>query len=182
MSDGMPSPGAADPGPQIAPPGTLGAVDGRWDWLPRWLRPGTERTEGARGPRRRVELVVLVAVGALLAVATIGDLLRQVHLNQRFARDEHTFYAYTGYHPKSMSIWPGTNSTRDIACALPHRRTHINLCLVLTGPAGAQPRTIAGGFRLPFKHADRKLYRYGCFGLAAERQWCGASGPPPGIS
>jgi hypothetical protein len=148
-----------------------------WGWLPGWLRPGADPPDGARGDRRIVESAIVIAIGALLAAATFGDLMRTVHINQRVKRDERTFTAYTHYKPYKYSVLPGTNSTTDIACAVTSHTTRIQLCLLVDGPRAAYIRHVAGGFSLPVRRRDQARYRYQCFGLALARRMCRAAGP-----
>ena len=123
---------------------------------------------------------MLLAIGALLAAATIVDLARQVRVNHRISHDEHTFYAYAHYHPKKVAVTPGVRNTRDLACGPTSHTARVQLCLVITGPArpaNASLRTVAGGFYLPLRRPQTATYRYGCYGYAAEHAMCRASGP-----
>jgi hypothetical protein len=160
-----------------AQPATSEDLQRRYGWLPRWLRPGTDPPAGARGDRRLVEGFVLLAIGGLLAAATIGDLARAVRINHRISHDEHTFYAYAHYHPKKVTVTPGIRNTRDIACGPTSHTARVQLCLVVAGPANAPLRTIVGGFYLPLRRPQKATYRYGCYGYAAAHSMCRASGP-----
>ncbi len=150
---------------------TDAAPRGDWDWLPPSLRPREQRASEQHGRLWRVETLVLLAVFALLATATINDLVRQAHINQRFVADLATWRAYTHHDYKNVGVDQetyGPATHRDVVCGnteggAPNSKTQI--CLVMTGPTRAGRRTVSGGWYLPpFTTDDVKPVRYGCFG------------------
>jgi hypothetical protein len=52
----------------------------------------------------------------------------------------------------------------------------VRLCLMISGPTVDGRRRIDGGYYLAPHASDRYDYRYGCFGLPAQRLQCGARG------
>ena len=159
---------------------------------PSWLRWLLRRSDAnAGGPSnpdlRLIETAVLIVVGLVLAVATINDIGRSVHITERVKRDQHT-YRYVMHTRggvttsiRKVSVAPGSTTKVDVACSPPPGGPRGSSCLVLGGPAdGVGPqhlRTVEGGFRL--LPGSRNLYRarYGCFGVPAQQQLCGASPP-----
>ena len=144
---------------------------GDWDWLPRRLRPREQRASEPRGRLWRVETVVLIAVFALLATATINDLVRQTHINKRLVADLATWRTYTHHDYKNVGVdqeTMGIQTKRDVVCGnteggAPNSKTQI--CLVVTGATRAGRRTVSGGWYLPpYTTDDVKSLRYGCFG------------------
>ncbi|HSZ06256.1 MAG TPA: hypothetical protein VK778_13800 [Solirubrobacteraceae bacterium] len=122
----------------------------------------------------RIETVVLVLVGLLLAVATVNDLGREVGINHRLVADLSTWRHYTGHHYLNISIDQetlGADSQREVLCgntsaAPPGARTQI--CLGIWGPVVDGLRTVHGGWYLPPYHPDIPANRYGCFGVAGQ--------------
>jgi len=142
------------------------------------VAPGTAADAAPAGRfhlLRRIELIVLIAIGALLLAAVIDDVVRQVGIDDRVLIDKRT---YSRYFPTAVSkhifVNPGKRSTLDVACAhlpgAPDRG-----CLMLAGPSRALPRQVLGSYRLPRKHPDKHRFRYSCTGLAVRRALC-----PPG--
>jgi hypothetical protein len=130
---------------------------------------------------------VLVLIGVLLCVASVNDLVRQVHVNHRLIADLRTWRGYTGhdYHNISIEQDVKTFSTREVLCGnttpgAPGIRTQI--CLVVNGPIHDGHRTVKGGYHLPPYRLDAKANRYGCFGEAATQHLCGLGQPPAGTS
>jgi hypothetical protein len=115
--------------------------------------------------------LVLLAVFALLATATINDLVRQAHINRRLIADLATWRAYTRHDYKNVAVdqqTMGIRTKRDVVCGnteggAPNSKTQI--CLILTGPTRSGRRTVSGGWYLPaFTTDDVESVRYGCFG------------------
>jgi hypothetical protein len=140
--------------------------------LPAWLAPRAIELPGS-GRMRLIETTLLVLVGLLLAVATVNDVVRQIHVNDRLIADLGTWRAYTGHPYKNLSIEQellGKSSKREVVCGntspgAPKARTQ--LCLAIWGPVVHGRRTVHGGWYLPAKVEDVKADRYGCFGPAS---------------
>jgi hypothetical protein len=122
----------------------------------------------------RIETLVLVLVGLLLAVATVNDLGREVGINHRLVADLSTWRHHTGHDYVNISIDQetlGVDSGRDVLCGntsggAPGERTQI--CLGIWGPEVDGLRTVHGGWYLPPYHPDIPANRYGCFGVAGQ--------------
>ena len=71
---------------EASPPAERTAF-GRW---PGWLRPRAIELPGS-GRMRLIETTLLVLVGLLLAIATVNDVVRQTHVNQRLIADLRTW-------------------------------------------------------------------------------------------
>jgi hypothetical protein len=151
---------------------TATVQSGFWGRLPPRLRPRDEEVAGS-GNEWLIETTLLVLVGLLLAVATISDLGREVHINDRLTADLRTWRLYTGHDYHNISIeqelLAGTTGTskRDTLCGntapgAPGVRTQI--CLVIDGPTHNDRREVLGGFYLPPEASDVHEHRYGCFG------------------
>jgi hypothetical protein len=144
-----------------------------WAWLPARLRPRDLDSPGS-GSRRLVETTLLVLVGVLLATATINDVVRQTHVNNRLIADLATCRAYTGHAYHNLEIDQellGRNSGREVVCGnirpgAPKSRTQ--LCLAIWGPIHDGRRTIQGGWYIPPRSEDARSERYGCFGAGAQ--------------
>ncbi len=124
---------------------------------------------------RLIETTVLVLAGLLLAAATLNDLHRQVHINQRLIADERTWRGYTGHDYHNLSIDQmllGEGTEREVVCGntapgAPHAR--VQLCLAIWGAVVKGKRPVHGGWYLPAKvEDDVRKARYGCFGGASE--------------
>jgi hypothetical protein len=141
--------------------------------LPEWLRPRSAERSGS-GRTRLVETTLLVLAGLLLATATVNDVVRQTHVNQRLIADLRTWRAYTGhdYHNLSTSQQLlGETTGREVVCGntspgTPKARTQ--LCLAIWGPVVDGRRTVHGGWYLPPQAEDLRAQRYGCFGPASQ--------------
>jgi hypothetical protein len=144
-----------------------------WRRLPRWLRPRTAELPGS-GRTRLIETTLLVLAGVLLAVASVNDVVRQTHVNQRLIADLRTWRTYTqnDYHNLSASqMLLGEASQREVVCGntspgAPKTRTQ--LCLEIWGPVVDGRRAVHGGWYLPANAEDVRANRYGCFGPAAQ--------------
>jgi hypothetical protein len=148
----------------------IGRSGGR---LPAWLRPRTLELCGS-GRTRLVETTLLALVGILLAVATVNDVVRQTHVNERLIADLSTWRTYTGHDYHNLSIDQrvlGETTQREVVCGntspgAPKARTQ--LCLAIWGPVVAGRRMVHGGWYLPPKAENLRAARYGCFGPASE--------------
>ncbi len=123
---------------------------------------------------RLIETTVLVLVALLLAGATVNDVVRQTHVNQRLIDDLRTWRTYTGHDYHNLSIEQtvfGERSQTEVVCgntAPGAPKTKIQLCLAIGGPAIDGKRTVRGGWYLPaHTEEDLRRHRYGCFGPAA---------------
>ncbi|MFI5009623.1 MAG: hypothetical protein ACHQDY_05040 [Solirubrobacterales bacterium] len=148
-----PVPPAATAAPTPAAPGP---------WSSRWL----------------IETTLLVLLGVLLAVATVHDVARQTHVNQRLIVDLATWRALTGhaYHNLSVEQDRSGRTTREVVCgntAPGAPKTRPQLCLVMTGPVVHGRREVHGGYYLP-PHLlfDTPSARYACFGAAKSQGLC----------
>jgi hypothetical protein len=117
---------------------------------------------------------LLVLLGILLAAATIDDVVRQTHVNQRLIADLRTWRSYTGHDYHNLSIEQalyGERSDREVICgnATPGPpKARAQICLVIWGPVVAGRRAVHGGWRLPpYTELDLPRHRYGCFGSAS---------------
>jgi hypothetical protein len=133
-----------------------------------WLRLG-QIARAPGGGTRLAEGVVLLLAGALLATATINDLVLQTRANDRLIADMRTWRAYTrhGYHNLQVSRDLTGLTTREIVCgntAPGGLKARVQLCLVVSGPVRAGRREVDGGWYLPPKSEDERRYRYACFG------------------
>jgi hypothetical protein len=140
-----------------------------WGRLPSWLRPRSAELPGS-GRTRLVETTLLVLAGLLLAIATVDDVARQTHVNQRLIADLRTWRSYTGHDYHNLSISQqllGEASRHEVVCGntspgAPKATTQ--LCLAIWGPVKDGRRTVHGGWYLPAKAEDLRAERYGCFG------------------
>jgi hypothetical protein len=149
---------------------------GRWQALPDWLRPREEEQRGS-GNLRLITTTVLVFVGLLLAVATVNDVARQVHVNRRLIADLHTWRAISGHDYKNLSVGQNIDGigTREVVCGNTRPggpKTSTQLCLIMTGPVVKNRRSALGGYYLPAHQTDQRRYRYACFGTAERRALC----------
>jgi hypothetical protein len=153
----------------------------RWERLPEWLRP-RERERRGRGEQRRVESTLLVMAFLLLAVATVNDVVRQVHVNERLTVDLRTWRTITGNDLKNISIEQDLKhyTTRDVLCGnigMGPPGTQPQVCLIVTGPTVHGLRVARGGFYLPPYFQDKRANRYACFGTAVSEHLCGLPTP-----
>jgi hypothetical protein len=141
--------------------------------LPEWLAPREQERRGA-GNVRLVETTLLLLAGVLLAIATVNDVVRQTHVNQRLIADLRTWRDYTGHAYHNLAIEQEITETshhREVVCGntspgAPKDRTQV--CLVIEGPQRSGRRPVRGGWYLPPKAEDLRAQRYGCFGEAGE--------------
>jgi hypothetical protein len=156
---------------------------GRWERLPQWLRP-RDREHRGRGDLRRVESTLLVLAFLGLAVASVNDVVRQAHVNERLAVDLRTWRtvaarAYPGHAVKNISIEQDLHhyTTREVLCGnvwAASPGTVPQLCLVMTGPVAHGLRAARGGYYLLPYFPDKRADRYACFGTAVAEGLCGA--------
>lgn len=156
-----------------APPPVLPGYAAR---LPQWGRPRQAEQRGS-GRLRLIETTVLVMLGLLLAVATVNDVVRQTHINGRLIADLRTWRSVTGHNYHGMSLEQDIHglSTLEIVCgntAPGPPRSHVQLCLTITGPVVRGVRETHGGWYLPAGVVDLRIYRYACFGTAIARGRC----------
>jgi hypothetical protein len=122
---------------------------------------------------RLIETTLLILLGLLLAAATINDVARQTHVNQRLIDDLHTWRLYTHHDYRNLSIEQtlyGERSQREVVCGnttpgAPKAR--VQICLAIWGPTVDGKRVVHGGWYLPADtEEDLRRHRYGCFGPA----------------
>jgi hypothetical protein len=151
--------------------------------LPRWAahRPQGDPDPASRDVRA-IETTVMALIGLLLAVAVIYDVAHQVGINTRTTADRATWRAYAHVSDVKTRIDVRTllRGTTDFACrstsTVPAVAAHqVRLCLMISGATHGNRRAIDGGYYLAPHASDRYDYRYGCFGLPAERKLCGAA-------
>jgi hypothetical protein len=120
---------------------------------------------------RRAETIALVLVGALLAVAVGHDVIRRTERVQSFRVDARALRHYVrveaGRHVSRPRFF--RYPTHDTACSDAGFDGGVRLCLELrrTG-SGVHP---VGGWRAPTP-AGEAGPRFGCFGVAARRNFC----------
>jgi hypothetical protein len=153
----------------------------RWlQRLPAWLAPRDAEEEGrpaGRRRRRQVENVVLVLVAALIAVAAVYDLTREVKVDNRLTADIETWRQVTGIPDEEVAVEQdlASYSTRDTACGnLTENKKIIRprLCVMLEGPIQSNRRKVLGGFYLPPYSPLGPNDRYGCFGSTVAEKFC----------
>lgn len=151
--------------------------------LPDWAAP---RPQGDRDPASRdvraIESAILLLVGLLLAAAVVYDVALQVRLNTRESADRATWraYAHVTYVKTRLDVRTLEHGNTDFVCrstsTVAAQAAHqVRLCLMISGATVNDRRTIDGGYYIPPRAADRYSYRYGCFGLPAQRALCGAA-------
>lgn len=134
-----------------------------------------ERRES--GDLRAVETTILLIAALLLAIATVNDVVRQAHVNQRLIADLATWRSYTGhrYHNLTVKQDYSEHFSREVVCGNtspgePKQRTQ--LCLVVNGPVTGGRRHVTGGWYLPARSEDDPSVRYACFGSAPTEFTC----------
>jgi hypothetical protein len=147
-----------------------------WERLPPRLRP-REVEPPSSGRLWRSEVVVLLLVGLLLAIASVNDVVLKTHTNHRLVADLRTWRAYTGNDYKNVSAEQDLkhHTTTDVVCGNttpgpPKER--IQLCLQMTGPTVHGYRAARGGWYLPPKSENLRRSRYGCFGPPKQQGAC----------
>lgn len=155
---------------------------GTFSRLPGWLRPRDSEQPGT-GQLRLVETTLLVIVAVVLAVATINDVVRQNHINDRLIADLATWRSYTGHDYRNVLVDQqllGITSKREVVCGNTSPgglRERTQLCLEIYGPVRDGRRPVQGGWYLPPKSEDQRRDRYACFGRAVAQEICPATAP-----
>ena len=123
---------------------------------------------------RLIETTLLVLLGLLLAAATIHDVSRQTHVNQRLIDVLRTWRAYTHHNYRNLTIEQalyGERSQREVVCGNTTPgppKARVQICLAIWGPTIAGKRVVHGGWYLPPNtEEDLRRHRYGCFGSAS---------------
>ncbi len=129
------------------------------------------------GDLRAVETTILLIVALLFAIATVNDVVRQTHVNQRLIADLATWRSYTGHHYHNLSVSQNYTEhfTREVVCGNTspgEPKQRIQLCLVIGGPVVRGRRHVSGGWYLPAHAEDQPALRYGCFGSASVEFTC----------
>ena len=89
---------------------------------------------------RLIETTLLVLVGLLLALATVNDLVRQTHVNDRLIADLSTWRHYTGHDYRELSPDQkllGEASKREVVCGNTQpgpQYARPQICLEIWGP------------------------------------------------
>jgi hypothetical protein len=123
---------------------------------------------------RLIETTLLILFGLLLAAATVNDIARQTHVNQRLIDDVRTWRAYTHHDYHNLTIEQalfGERSQREVVCgntAPGEPKSRVQICLAIWGPVAGGRRVVHGGWYLPANsEEDLRRHRYGCFGPAS---------------
>lgn len=132
--------------------------------------------------RRRIENIVLVAAGVLIAVSAVYDLTREVRVDNRLTADIETWRHVTGIPDEEVSIEQDLASytTRDTACGsiTPTKQPGLSrICLMMVGPISDGRRKVLGGFYLPPELPLGPNDRYGCFGSTLSEHFCTYASP-----
>jgi hypothetical protein len=155
----------------------MSTLEERLRRLPASLRPLEHEREGS-GRLWRVETVVLLLVGLLLAIAIVNDVVLGTHTNHRLVADLRTWRAYTGHDYKNVSTEQDIDhhTTTDVVCGntVPGPpKERVQICLQMTGPVVHGYRAARGGWYLP-ANSEKNLrrYRYACFGTTKAQRAC----------
>jgi hypothetical protein len=128
------------------------------------------------GDLRAVETTVLLLLALLLAVATINDVVRQTHVNERLVSDLDTWRAYTHLNYHNLFVTQDYEHFKhEVVCGNTRPgepRQHVQLCLVVKGPVVHGRRRVSGGWYLPPRAENASTYRYRCFGSAPAEFTC----------
>lgn len=166
---------------------------GRWDALerllsrlPSSLRPldsESEERDQARRRRRRLEIVVLLLLAAVISVASVYDLTREVKVDDRLTADIETWRHVTGIPDEEVAVEEdlASYSTVDTACGNlnPDKNAvSVRVCVMLKGPIVNNRRDAVGGFYLPPYLPLGPNDRYGCFGSTRSEHFCTWAIPP----
>lgn len=153
--------------------------------LPAWLRPADSEQQAARPARRRrrIEAIVLVVIAALVSVATVYDLTREVKVDDRLTADIETWRQLTRIPDEEVAIEQdlASYSTVDTACGdieEPKRWASARVCVMMDGPVVGNRRHVMGGFDLPPSVPLGPNDRYDCFGSTVSERFCNWAAPP----
>jgi len=154
----------------------MSTLEQRLARLPPALRP-LERERRGSGRLWRIETVVLLLVGLLLAIAIVNDVVLGTHTNHRLVADLRTWRAHTGHDYKNISTEQDIDrhTTTDVVCgntAPGPPKERVQICLQMTGPVVHGYRAARGGWYLPAKAEDLRRYRYACFGTTKALRAC----------
>lgn len=135
--------------------------------------------------RWKIETIVLLVVAALISVASVYDLTREVKVDDRLTADIETWREVTGIKDEEVAIEQdlATYSTRDTACGSiveSKSKPSDRVCVMLEGPVVNNRRKALGGFYLPMYLPIGPNDRYGCFGSTVGERFC-TYGPRPGL-
>ncbi len=142
--------------------------------LPAWLSPRAVESGGRR--RWRIETIVLIVVGLVLAVTSANDIFWSVSQNRRLVADQMTWRHYTHRDYFNVSAAPlVVGQPVDLSCANaspgpPGERPQI--CILMSGPVQGGLRKVIGGWRLPARTGDFPANRGDCFGAGATKALC----------
>lgn len=143
------------------------------------IRPLDSERESGR--RWRIETIVLLAIAAVIAIAAVYDLTREVKSNNRLTADIETWRSATGIPAEEVAVEQdlATYSTRDTACASVwiYLKYSPRICVMLVGPVVDGRRKVAGGFYLPPFLPIGPNDRYGCFGSTVAEKFCFSPNP-----
>ncbi|MBV8087156.1 MAG: hypothetical protein JO247_20295 [Chloroflexi bacterium] len=158
---------------------------GRW----RSRLQARDDDDGGRGRLYRAETIVLIVLAVVLTVATVYDVVRQVHVNARFHADLVSWEAITGRHDRHAIIEQDakTYTSREVVCGKTASTPSAPavVCLIFRGPVKAGRRDAFGGYyvlksgRHKNQVEDVASKRYACFGDAIAQGFrCRATAPP----
>jgi hypothetical protein len=157
----------------------------RWlSRLPAWLRPADSEDQARPvGRRRRIEAIVLLVVAALICVATVYDLTREVKVDDRLTADIETWRQVMRIPDEEVAVEQDlvSYSTVDTACAslLESKKVvRSRVCVMMDGPIVENKRHVMGGFYLPPYLPLGPNDRYGCFGSPVSEHFCTWAIPP----
>ena len=142
-----------------------------------WSEVGRQPAPRESGDLRAVETTILLLVALLLAIATVNDVVRQTHVNERLIADLATWRSYSGHHFHNLAVSQDYTEhfTREVVCGNTspgEPKQRIELCLVMSGPVVGGRRRVSGGWYLPARVEDEPRYRYACFGSAPAEFTC----------
>jgi hypothetical protein len=120
---------------------------------------------------------LLVAVVAIMSIATADEILSVYHLRQRDRMDAAIFHRYVA-RARPADVFQRAQVLRpyfdlDISCAshVVGRSIDYRLCLLLRR-SGLADRRVRGGYLRPPLGFDTKKFHWACFGLALTGRLC----------
>ena len=169
----------------------MSAVTARTSVPARWrqrLRPRDD-DHGGRGRLYRPETIVLAVLAVVLTVAVVYDVVRTVHISNRFHADLVSWESITGRRDRHAIIEQDakTYTSRDVVCGktVSTPSAPAVVCLIFQGPVKAGRRDAFGGYyvlktgRRKNRVDDVASQRYACFGDAIAQGFrCRATAPP----